>query len=113
MWNASGTSSACDLAPKWRPGPSSTGCIHARLTTLHPRVRSDPDPCCCPQALVGRGLVSSEWHPDDSLHERDEKDELKGVGRLNAALRKQGVSLGVRVITSLAKGWDAVQCALT
>jgi len=25
----------------------------ARLTTLHPRVRSDPDPCCCPPALVG------------------------------------------------------------
>jgi len=56
--------------------------------------------------------VSSEWHPDDSLHERDDKDELKGVGRVKAALRKHGVSFGNRVITSRDKGMDAVQSDL-
>src|SRR5207245_9111375 len=100
MWNASGTSSAFDLAPKWRPGPSSAACIRARLTTLDPRVRSDPDPCCCRPALVGRGLASSQWRPDDSLLEGGENDEVRGSRRDKHALEKRGIRYGDRVITS-------------
>src|SRR2546426_5501682 len=109
MWNASETSSAFDLAPKWRPGPSSAACIRARLTTLDPRVRSDPDPCCCRPALVGRGLVSSEWRPDDSLLERGENDEVRGTRRVKDALEKHGIRYGDRVITSRDKGMDEVK----
>src|SRR5881628_1756065 len=109
MWNASGTSSAFDLAPKWRPGPSSAACIRARLTTLDPRVRSDPDPCCCRPALVGRGLVSSEWRPDDSLLEGGENDEVRGTRRVKDALEKHGIRYGDRVITSRDKGMDEWQ----
>ncbi|HEY4912365.1 MAG TPA: cupin domain-containing protein [Candidatus Dormibacteraeota bacterium] len=48
--------------------------------------------------------MSSEWHPDDSLGDRDNKGELKGVAAIKAALRKNKVRLGTGVITSRDPG---------
>ena len=53
--------------------------------------------------------MSSGWRPDDSLHERDDKDEVRGVRRVKDALRKHGVDFGNRVITSRDRGMDEVQ----
>jgi ChrR-like protein with cupin domain len=53
--------------------------------------------------------VSSGWRPDDSLLERDDKDEVRGVRRVKDALQKHGVRYGNRVITSRDKGMDAIR----
>lgn len=58
--------------------------------------------------MLGGGLVSSEWRPDDSLSERDQKGQLRGKLRIRAALRKNKVSLGKGVITSRDPGMAAV-----
>jgi mannose-6-phosphate isomerase-like protein (cupin superfamily) len=43
------------------------------------------------------------------MYERNEKGEVKGVRRVADALKKHGVRLGNRVITSQDKGMDAAQ----
>jgi len=53
--------------------------------------------------------VSSEWRPDDSLLERGQKGEVKGVRRVIDALKNRGVRYGNRVITSRDKGMADVQ----
>ena len=54
-------------------------------------------------------MMSSVFHPDDSLFEPDESGEVKGVGRIKAALRKHGVRIGNGVITSRDPGMQAAQ----
>jgi hypothetical protein len=53
--------------------------------------------------------VSSEWRPDDSLNQRNNKGQLRGALRVNAALRKNKVRLGKGVITSRDTGMAAVR----
>jgi mannose-6-phosphate isomerase-like protein (cupin superfamily) len=52
--------------------------------------------------------MSSEWRPDDSLSMRNKKGELAGARRVKAALRKNKISVGRRVITSRDRGIAAV-----
>lgn len=52
--------------------------------------------------------MSSNWRPDDSLSERDQKGELTGAKRIKAALAKNKVRLGKGVITSRDAGIAAV-----
>jgi quercetin dioxygenase-like cupin family protein len=52
--------------------------------------------------------MSSNWRPDDSLSERDKKGVLRGARRAKAALTKNKVSVGKRVITSRDTGMAAV-----
>ena len=53
--------------------------------------------------------MSPEWHPDDSLLERDEKGEVAGARRVKDALQKHGVSFENRVVTSRDPGMDALR----
>ena len=53
--------------------------------------------------------MSTTWRPDDSLLERSQKGEVKGVSRVKDALKNRGVRYGNRVITSRDKGMAAVQ----
>ncbi len=48
--------------------------------------------------------MSSVWRPDDSLLQRDERGELNGMRRVKDALRKHGVRLSSRVVTSQDEG---------
>ncbi len=53
--------------------------------------------------------MSSEWRPDDSLSERDQKGEVRGARRIKNALTKNKVRLGKGVITSRDTGMAAVR----
>lgn len=53
--------------------------------------------------------MSSEWRPDDSLSERDQKGELRGTRKIIDALQKNKVRLGKGVITSRDTGMAAVR----
>jgi anti-sigma factor ChrR (cupin superfamily) len=59
--------------------------------------------------MLGGGLVNSEWRPDDSLSERDQKGEVRGARRIKDALTKNKVRLGKGVITSRDTGMAAVR----
>jgi anti-sigma factor ChrR (cupin superfamily) len=53
--------------------------------------------------------MSSEWRPDDSLSERDQKGEVRGARRIKDALQKNKVRFGKGVITSRDTGMAAVR----
>jgi anti-sigma factor ChrR (cupin superfamily) len=59
--------------------------------------------------MLGGGLLSAKYRPDDSLSQRDQKGELNGVRRIKDALKKNNVTLGKGVITSRDTGMAAVR----
>lgn len=56
--------------------------------------------------------MSPEWRPDDSMLDRNPKGEVKGARRAKDALRKQGLAIGDRILTSKDRGMSAVSKAL-
>lgn len=56
--------------------------------------------------------MSPGWRPDDSILDRNRKGEVKAVRRAQDALRKQGITIGDRILTSRDRGMAAVNRAL-
>lgn len=54
-------------------------------------------------------MSTEDWRPDDSLQERNEQGEVRGVRRIKDALEKHGVRYGDRIITSQDEGIAEVQ----
>lgn len=53
--------------------------------------------------------MSAAWRPDDSLLDINPKGESKGGRRVRAALRKHGVRVGRRIVTSRDTGMSAAR----